>query len=187
MRRKTKLASISLLSVFALCAFSAPAASAKINEYKAIVNHLKTKYAAKKVEIPFLWLARFAVRAAHPAGVKSFSVTMFENLKAAPAAALDADMRAAMRNSMGAEWSSILRVRSQTDGSQIYMYMRPAGENNVKIMIVTIDRNQAAVVRAKISPDKLAEFVENPKIFGVSLGGDAAPQPAKKADEKSGS
>ena len=85
-----------LLLVFT---FSVPSVSASGSEYKAIVGHLKTKYRAKKVRIPFLWLARFAVRVARPAGVKSFSVTMFENLQFSRNT-LDGEMRGAMRNSL---------------------------------------------------------------------------------------
>ncbi len=144
----------------------APSASAKGNEYKAIVNHLKTKYRAKKVKIPFVWLARFAVGVVRPAGVKSFSVTIFEDLKFSRQT-LDAEMQLAMRNSFSADWSPILRIRSRT-GEQVYMYMREAG-NSIKIAVVTIDKEQAAVIRATFNPDKLAEFVSNPKIFGISL------------------
>ena len=173
MPRKNFVPAIFLLLIFAFCAFSV---EAKTNEYAAIVAHLKTKYGAKKVEIPMMWLARFAVRAARPAGVKSLSVTMFENLRFAPAS-IDSEMQATMRDAMGADWSSILRVRSQTSGEQVYMYVREDGEKSVKIMLVTIDRRQAVVVRAKINPDKLAEFVNNPKIFRISLSDDA---PQKK-------
>ncbi len=141
-------------------------ANAKGNEYEQIVRHLKTKYRAKKVRIPFMWLARFAVKLVRPAGVKSFSVTIFEDLKFS-SETLDQEMQAAMRSSFGAEWSPILRVRSRT-GEQVYMYMRESGKN-VKISLVTIDKDQAAVIRATINPERLAEFMDDPKIFGISL------------------
>jgi hypothetical protein len=153
--------------LFLAFTFAAPAASAKGGEYKQIVRHLKTKYKAKKVKIPFMFLARFAVSLVRPAGVKSFSVTIFEDLKFSRET-LDAEMQAAMRESFGAEWLPILRVRSRT-GEQVYMYMRDAGKESVKISLVTINKEQAAVIRATINPDKLAEFMDNPKIFGISL------------------
>jgi len=162
-RRKTIVALIFLLLVFT---FAAPSANAKGNEYKAIVKHLKTKYQAKKVKIPFLWLARFAVSVVRPAGVKSFSITIFEDLKFSKET-LDAEMQTAMRNSFDANWSPILRVRSRT-GEQVYMYMREAG-SSVKLTVVTIDKENAAIIRATINPDKLAEFMNDPKIFGISL------------------
>lgn len=153
--------------LFVVFAFAAvPTTNAKKNDYAAIVNHLKTKYQAKKVKIPFMWLAKFAVKVVRPAGVKSFSVTMFEDLRFSRAT-LDEEMQAAMRNSLDADWSPIFRVRARA-GEQVYMYLRESGKD-LKIMLVTIDKTQAAVVRATFSPDKLTEFLENPKIFGISL------------------
>lgn len=162
--RKKILIALALLT-FAFT-FAAPTADAKGGEYKSVVKHLKTKYQAKKVKIPFMWLARFAVSVARPAGVKSFSVTIFEDLKFSRET-LDEEMQLAMKNSFGADWSPILRVRSRT-GEQVYMYMREAGKS-VKIAVVTIDRKDAAVIRATFSPERLAEFINNPKIFGISL------------------
>ncbi len=157
---------IALTFLMLAITFAAPTANAKGGEYKAVVKHLKTKYKAKKVKIPFVWLARFAVSVVRPAGVKSFSVTIFEDLKFSRET-LDEEMQTAMRNSFSADWSPILRVRSR-NGEQVYMYMREAGKS-VKLAVVTIDKEQAAVIRATFSPDKLAEFINNPKIFGISL------------------
>jgi hypothetical protein len=168
--------------LFLAFAFAAPAEGAKGGEYKQIVRHLKTKYKAKKVKIPFMFLARFAVSLVRPAGVKSFSVTIFEDLKFSKET-LDAEMQAAMRESFGAEWSPILRVRSRT-GEQVYMYMRDAGKESVKISLVTIDKEQAAVIRATINPDKLAEFMDNPKIFGISLDDGAKTAQSNGAETK---
>ena len=171
---------IAVVFLFVIFTFSAPANAKKPGEYKAIVSHLKSKYKAKKVKIPFIWLARFAVSVVRPAGVKSFSVTMFEGLKFS-GETLDKEMQTAMRSSFDAHWSPILRVRSR-DGQQAYMYMREAGKS-VKIAVVTIDKKQAAVIRATFSPERLAEFINDPKIFGISLN--ETDQSAKTVSTKS--
>lgn len=175
---KSKKLILAAFFLFLAGVAAVPTASAKGGEYDQIVRHLKTKYRAKKVKIPFMWLARFAVSVVRPAGVKSFSVTIFEDLKFSRET-LDEEMQAAMRDSFSAEWSSILRVRSRT-GEQVYMYMRDAGKDAVKISLVTIDKEQAAVIRATINPDKLAEFIDNPKIFGISLDDSRSPAENQK-------
>ena len=153
----------------------------KRSEYASIVNHLKTKYRAKKVKIPLLWLARFAVSVVRPAGVKSFSLTLFEDLKFSKES-VDREMQQAMKDSFGSrEWSSILRARS-AEGQQVYMYMREEGKN-AKIAMVTIDKNNAAVIRATFSPDRLAEFINDPKMFGISLS-DEKKKPELKTPEQ---
>jgi hypothetical protein len=162
-KQKILIAATLLFLVFT---FTAPTANAKGGEYKQVVKHLKTKYQAKKVKIPFVWLARFAVSVVRPAGVKSFSITLFEDLKFSRET-LDKEMQTAMRNSFDANWSPIFHVRSR-DGQQAYMYMREAG-TSVKVALVTIDKEQAAVIRATFSPERLAEFINDPKIFGISL------------------
>src|SRR5215203_5235185 len=177
-----KISIACLLMLFVFTFLTPEATPAKPNEYKSIVRHLKTKYRAKKVNIPMMWLARFAVNVVRPAGVKSFSVTLFEDLKFSKET-LDKEMQAAMRDSFGEEWTPILRVRSRT-GEQVYMYMRDAGEQTVRISLVTIDKQNAAVIRATINADKLAEFMNNPKIFGISLDDGAKPAEDKPAENK---
>ena len=157
---------VSMMLLLLSFTFAAPVAIAKDKEFDAIVKHLKTKYQAKKVRIPFLWVARFAVKIVRPAGVKSFNVTIFEKLQFTRET-LDEEMQAAMRSSLGEEWQPMVRVRSR-EGEQVYLYAREAN-NDVKLMLVTIDKEEAVVVRAKFNPDKLVKFIENPKIFGISL------------------
>jgi hypothetical protein len=166
LKRKKMLVTLAFL--LTLFTFAPSMVSAKPSEYELIVKHLKTKYRAKKIKIPLIWLARFAVSVVRPAGVKSFSVTLFEDLKFSRES-LDAEMQSTMKTSMGADWASILRVRSR-EGEQVYMYMREAGKSSVKIMVVVIDQKEsAAIVRATVNPERLANFVNNPKVFGISL------------------
>jgi hypothetical protein len=165
MKRKFLIALLFAAATFTT--FILPAETrAKGNEYNAVVKHLKTRYQAKKVKIPFIWLARFAVGIVRPAGVKSFSVTLFQDLKFSRET-LDQEMKGALKNSFSPDWSPIFHVRSR-EGQQVYMYMREDGEN-VKLMLVTIDKTEAAVIRATFKPEKLAEFINDPKIFGISL------------------
>jgi hypothetical protein len=166
LKRNKIILTLALLLTF--FTFASPAANAKPSEYQLIVKHLKSKYQAKKVSIPMLWLARFAVSIVRPAGVKSFNITLFDGLRISRET-LDMEMQRAMRSSMGPEWESLLRVRSR-EGDQVYMYMREAGKDSVRILLVTIDAKEgAAVIRATISPERLADFINDPKIFGVSL------------------
>jgi len=169
---KRKLLPVVALSLFVL--FAAMPAQAKSSEYDRIVNHLKTKYKAKKIKIPFMWLARFAVSVSRPAGVRSFSVTLFKDLKFSYSE-LDKEMQAAMRDSFGPEWIPAIRVRTR-NGQQVYMYMRE-DRNSVKVALVTIDKQEAAIIRATFSPDRLADFINNPKILGINLGHDPPPTP----------
>lgn len=164
LKKKIFIASAFLFLIFS---FTAAKTNASGNEYKKIVSHLKTNYKAKKVKIPLMFLARFAVSVVRPAGVKSFSVTLFEDLKFSRES-LDKEMQAAMRSSFDANWTPIFHVRSR-DGQQAYMYMREAGKTSVKLALVTIDKEQAAVIRATFSPERLADFINDPKIFGISL------------------
>lgn len=166
-KRKTIIAVIAVLLLS--FAVSVPTATAKPNEFDAIANHLKSKYHARKVSIPFMFLARFAVKVVRPAGVKSFNVTLFNDLKFSRES-VDIEMQQAMRQSFGPEWSSVFHIRSR-DGQQAYMYLREDGKN-VKLAVVTIDKQNAAVIRATFSPEKLAEFINDPKIFGISLRDD---------------
>jgi hypothetical protein len=169
---KKKLLPVVALSLFVLLA-PIPA-QAKPSEYDRIVNHLKTKYKAKKINIPFMWLARFAVSISRPAGVKSFSITQFKDLKFSYSE-LDKEMQAAMRNSFGPEWTPAIRVRTR-NGQQVYMYMR-VDRKVVKVALVTIDKQEAAIIRATFSPDRLADFINNPKILGINLADDPQPTP----------
>lgn len=165
----TKKLLIPLMFLFLVFTFAAPAATAKDKEFDAFVRQLQTTYQAKKVRIPFMWLARFAVKIVRPAGVKSFNFTLFENPKFSTTS-LDDDMKSAAQNSLSADWSPILRIRSR-QGDQVYAYMRENGKD-IKLLLVTISNDNAAVIRATFNPDKLAEFINNPRIFGVSIGDD---------------
>jgi hypothetical protein len=155
-----------LIITATMLSVAAPAARADDSEFDAITKHIKQFYKAKRVSIPFLGLAKFFVKIVRPAGVKSFKVAIFEDLNFAPGTNAS-ELGSVMRNALSAEWHPLVRIRSR-DGEQVYVYAREAGEN-IKLMVVTIDRTDAVVARVKVSPKKLSEFLSNPKILGISV------------------
>ena len=160
-RARAYAVSTALLLAFVLYA----PATARADDFDAVVKNVRAACGGKKVRIPFLGLAGFATRLVRPAGVKSFKLAVFEDLTRAGDVS---GLGAAIVQSLGPGWRPLVRVRSGRGAGQTHVYLREAGDN-LKLMIVTLDGRQATVIRAKVSPEALAKFARDPKILGVSL------------------
>lgn len=154
--------------IIAVMMLSATSQTARADdpEFDAITRHLKLHFNAKRIHIPFLGLANFFVKIIKPAGVKSFKVAVFEDLNFNPESS-DSNLGLVMRDALSADWLSVVRTRSR-DGEQVYVYAKADGKD-IKLMVVTIDHTDAVVARVKVSPQKLSEFISNPKILGISV------------------
>lgn len=151
-------------SLLLACVLSA-SATARADDFDAVVKNVRAACGGKKVRIPFLGLAGFATKLVRPAGVKSFKLAVFEDLKRAGDVS---GLSAAIGQSLGPGWRPLVRIRSARGAEQTHVYIREAGDN-LKLMIVTLDGEQATVIRAKVNPEALAKFARDPKILGVSL------------------
>ena len=143
----------------------APAA-ARADDFDSVVKNVRAACGGKRVRIPFLGLAGFATRLVRPAGVKSFKLAVFEDVTRAGDVS---GLGAAIGRSLGPEWRPLVRVRAGRGAEQTHVYIREAGDN-LKLMIVMLDGDQATVIRAKVNPEALARFARDPKVLGVSLG-----------------
>lgn len=153
------------LASLSLAALLCSPASAKGDDFGAVVKNVRAACGGKKVRIPFLGLANFAAKFVRPAGVKSFKLAVFEDLSMA------GDLKglgAAIGQSLGPEWRALVRVRGDHGAEQIYVYVREAGDD-LKLMVVTLDGDQATVIHAKVSPEALARFARDPNVLGISL------------------
>lgn len=153
------------LSLMAL--FYAPV-TVKADDFDTVVKNVRAACGGKRVRIPFLGLAGFATKLVRPAGVKSFKLAVFEDVTRAGDVSGLGD---AIGRSLGPEWRPLVRVRTGRGAEQTHVYIREAGDN-LKVMIVTLDGDQATVIRAKVNPEGLARFAREPKVLGVSLDQD---------------
>jgi hypothetical protein len=154
-----------VLTALSLVALFCSSASARGDDFDAVVRNVRAACGGKKVHIPFLGLANFASKFARPAGVKSFKLAVFEGLTMSGDVS---GLGAAVGRSLGPEWRPLLRVRGGHGAEQTYVYAREAGDD-LRLMIVSVEGDQATVVRAKVSPEALARFARDPKLMGVSL------------------
>jgi hypothetical protein len=159
LRSWTVLAALLIISVL-----SSPLV-ARADDFDTVVKNVRTACGGKKVRIPFLGLASFATKLVRPAGVKSFKLAVFEDLTRAGDVS---GLGAAIGQSLGPEWRPLVRIRSGHGAEQTHVYVRDAGDN-LKLMIVTLDGEQATVIRAKVNPEALARFARDPKLLGISL------------------
>jgi hypothetical protein len=141
------------------------AASAKGDDFDAVVRGVRTTCGGKRVRIPFLGLAGFATKLVRPAGVKSFKLAVFEDVRTTGDVSR---LGQTLNEALGAGWRPLVRARSDHGAEQFYVFIGDAGEN-LKLMIVALEDGQATVIRAKINPEALARFAQDPKILGVPL------------------
>jgi len=130
-------------------------AKAGDHEFDAVVGHIKKHYhATKQHGMPF-GLARIAVKFAHPAGVKSLRIEVFENLSGEQD---NAGLDAVLREQLADGWEPLVRVFSRKDREQTFVYARPKGDD-MEFFVVVVDGDQATVAKAQVDLDSLSDWI----------------------------
>lgn len=138
------------------------------DDFGKITKNIEKHYNAKKKKIPFLGLAGFFVKVARPAGVKNFKVAIYEDENFARRQR-DLEFDKTFRQSISKKWKPMLRSNSRSGSARTYLYTQQSGKD-IELLSVTFTNRQAIVAQAKVNPDALVRFMENPQIFGISLG-----------------
>ncbi len=165
-----------MLIAATLTGFAPAAAMAGDESFSSVVKHIKSNYHARQQGFfGFMMLARFAVKVVKPAGVKNFKVTMLTDLDYSRAARPEtAEFHSAIRGKIHPSWQPLIQYSAPREKQWAYIYVTEE-KKDVKILAVSVQEQQAFVFQMKFSPEKLSEFINDPKIVGISL----------KSDEKS--
>lgn len=130
-------------------------------EFDAVVDHIRREYHGKKQGGFGLALARMAVHFAHPAGVKSIKLAIFEELSGPQN---DAGLGQMLRSNLSSDWKPVVRIYSKKEREQTYVFLRPSGDD-VELFVVAVDGEDATVVKAKVDPNAAADWIANGNIF----------------------
>jgi hypothetical protein len=123
--------------------------------FDEVVAHVAKNSGLKRTSLPFMGLARFAVWVASPDGVHDFQIAVFEGAAGTSRGELSAQ---AISAAAGKGWKPFVQSRSKSETTVIYA--QPDG-NLMRLLIVTQEKDEAAVIEVKLDADKVAEFIND--------------------------
>jgi hypothetical protein len=107
-----------------------------------------------------------------PAGVKNFKVTLLRelNYSEGPSPA-SKEFQTYLRDKIAPNWTPLITYSAPRERQWTYIYSTQE-KDDIKLLVVTVQKQDAVVVQTKFSPAKLTEFLNNPQIMGISLNND---------------
>ena len=130
-------------------------------DFASIARAIDAKHGVKRIWIPFLSIARIAVRMIEPEGVHDFQLATFDG-----AERLDPrELQQIMRSNAGNGWMPLVQVRSHRSKEWSFIYARPAaGTDRLELMILAHDSSDTVLVRVEVDAGKVAqELMDQPR------------------------
>ena len=129
-------------------------------EFDHVVKAIESHYGAKQTHIPFMGLASFVVKVAHPAGTSGFRLAVFEDLRI-HSERDEAELDQFMRGLYSSSLHPLVRAHSRRDGSSTYIYAGDAGRST-RMLIAAFDRSEATVIEVKVNVETLMKWINDP-------------------------
>lgn len=148
---------------------------AKGDDFNSVVKMIERFYGVKHVGIPILAKAgmKVARTAARIKGGEARRIAEAGSIKLAVFENQDFDgeftkFRSALNAALNQTWSPLVQTLSATDGEQVYIFMREAGEK-FNVLVITIAQRDATVVQVTLSPKNLALLMKDPEGTGKAI------------------
>lgn len=147
-----------LLFALLILTVTLPAAA----DFAAVARALDRKSGVKRIYIPLLGLARFAVRVVQPEGVNDFQLATFEGTDNVD----PRELQLMMRDKLGAGFKPLVQVWSKKSGKKewSFIYARPRGNGeNIEVVILAHDNEDTVLVRVDVNARVLAQQLNEPR------------------------
>ena len=147
-----------LLLVLALAAMPGVAGD---REFDQAVKAFEQQYGKRKLSIPFFGVATFLVKAARPAGARDLKLAVFEDIDSRRHPA-PGELDEMMRPMGAGGWLPFVRVHNRRAGERVQIYSRRKGTKDWELMIATLERNEAVLMRVRLNPESVAKWMNSP-------------------------
>ena len=132
------------------------------DDFGNIVHHIEVNYHVHRQHRWVMGLAGFTVKFWHIAGVKSLKGAIFENQPFVNAAS-DTQFDEVVRAAMDSGWQPLVQSWDRHSGERTYIYAQEVSSkkgSDMKLLVVSLESNEAVVLQVKVDPRKLNDFIE---------------------------
>jgi hypothetical protein len=160
------------LPVVALCMLGSFALRAADREFTDVVRVISDEFHTRPTSIPMFGLVNLVTAAVHPAGTRHVDLAMFEHLGSHDREGRN--LPESIMNAVGRSWTPFVEVRSRKDSHEelVFVYLRQNGKD-WKLLITSVERDEATVVQLLLNPDALARWMSNPETSARHWHGDS--------------
>ena len=147
--------------IIALLAAPAQNAFAK-DDFGRIVHHIEENYHVHRQHRFVIGMAGFVVKFWHFAGVKNLKAAIFENQRFTNAPS-DTRFDELVRAAMDSGWQPLVQSWDRHTGERTYVYAQEVSSkkgSDMKLLVVSLESNEAVVLQVKVDPKKLNDFIE---------------------------
>lgn len=128
------------------------------DDFGRIVHHIEASYHVHRNHRFLMGCAGMVVKFWHLGGVKNLKIAIFEDQHLDGTAA-DSQLDAIVQRASQSGWHPMVRSYSRRTGEHSFVYAQDAGKD-MKLLVVSVEPNEAVVVQVKLDPDKLAQFLD---------------------------
>jgi hypothetical protein len=163
-RMRTRQIAAIILVIGACCW---PASGAE-RDFQAVVGAIEAHLGVHHTHIPMMGFAKLFVKASAPSGVHDFELATFEDLRYS--ADKFRDFRDVVSDALGESWRSMVQVQAPSRKEYTGIFIKgQAGK--FRMLIATIEAEEATVVEVQISPSQWLAWLGNPATMGHRVGG----------------
>lgn len=137
--------------------FFALAEDLRADDFGSIVHHIEAEYHVHRNYRFLMSFAGVVVKCTHVGGVKVFKMAIFED-QHLPGTELDDRLDELVQRAGSSGWQPMVKSFSRRSGERTYIYAKAEG-NDMKLLLVSVESNEAVVLQVKINPDKLSHFI----------------------------
>ena len=129
-------------------------------DFDDVAKAVSAKLGVKRVWIPFLGVARFAVWVVSPSGVHDFQLATFEGGRGVD----PHELRAILAAKAGAGFTPLVQVWSKRSNEYSFIFSRPGKRSDrFELLILAADGGDTTLVRVDVDARILARHLGDPR------------------------